>query len=111
MITRSLQRSAARSWRESSSKYGGRSWPLAAVMLCNFTSVVFFGGSLMLFAVALIETVFLLLNPGLFTWFGSEAARALVSYGAIAFFASIFPMLLTAGINRLYRRRCRSCGR
>ena len=60
---------------------------------------------------ALIETAFALANPDQFTWFGPEAARALIGYGAIAFFASIFPMALTAGINKLYRQRCKTCGR
>ena len=50
-----IHRAVAASWRLSSARYGGRSWPLAAVMLSNLTSVVLFGGGLMLILVATAE--------------------------------------------------------
>ena len=111
MLTRAVQRGIASSWRQSSAHYGGRSWPLALVMLSNLAATTLFGGSLMLFLVALAETVYAILSPDGFTWFGPEAAQALIAYGAIAFVGSVVPMLLTMGINRLYRRRCKTCGR
>ena len=111
MLTRAVKRGVASSWRQSSAHYGGRSWPLAAVMVSNLAATTLFGGSLMLFLVAFIEMLYARLNPDEFTWFGPEAAMALVSYGAVAFVSSIVPMLITAGINKLYRRRCKTCGR
>ena len=111
MLTRAVQRGMARSWRQSSAHYGGRSWPLALVMLSNLAAVTLFGGAILLFLVALIEMLYARLNPDEFTWFGPEAAMALVSYGAVAFVGSIVPMLVTMVINKLYRRRCKTCGR
>ncbi len=111
MISGMLQRSAASSWRQSSAKYGGRSWPLLVVMVSNLIATTLFGGSIMLFLVAATETVYAYVNPGTFTWFAPEAAQALVGYGAIAFLASVLPVLLTIGINHRYRRKCKSCGR
>lgn len=111
MLTRAVTRGVARSWRQSSSYYGGRSWPLALVMLSNLAAVTLFGGALMLFLVAFVEMLYARLNPDEFTWFGPEAAMALITYGAIAFVGSIVPMLVTAGINKVHRRRCKTCGR
>ena len=110
MITRAFQRGAAKSWRTSSAKYGGRSWPLVAVMISNLTATTLFGGSLMLCLVVATETVYALVNPSKFTWFSAEASSALVGYAVIAFFSSAMPILITIGINKLYRRRCRTCG-
>ncbi len=111
MITRSVKRGIASSWRQSSAHYGGRNWPLAAVMLCNLTATTLFGGSLMLLLVALVETTYAAANPDRFTWFSVGAAQALLSYAAIAFFGSLVPMLATMVLNRIYRRRCKTCKR
>ena len=106
-----IHRTIAASWKLSSARYGGRSWPLAAVMLSNLTSVVLFGGGLMLILVATAEYLYLLTSPERYTWFTGEAWRALTAYGAVAFFASLVPVFVTGRLNAAFRRRCRTCGR
>ena len=83
-----IHRAVAASWKLSSARYGGSSWCLAAVMLSNLTSVVLFGGGLMLIAVATAEYCYALMSPERYTWFTGEAWRALTGYGAVAFCAS-----------------------
>ena len=111
MLTRALQKGAANSWRSSSARYGGRTWPLAVVIACNLAATTLFGGSVAILLVTATETLYAVMHPDKFTWFNADAASALVGYAALAFFASIFPILLSIGINRRYRRRCRTCGR
>ncbi len=106
-----IQRAVAASWKLSSARYGGRSWPLAAVMLSNLMSVVLFGGGLMLILVATAEYCYALMSPERYTWFTGEAWRALTGYGAVAFFASVVPVFVTGRLNAAFRRRCRTCDR
>ena len=111
MITRSLQRGAARGWRMSAARYDGRTGLLLAVMISNLTAVTLFGGGIMLLVVVGIEFTYSLVRPESATWFSSEAASALAGYGGICFVTSVVPMAMTNMINRFYRRRCRTCGR
>ena len=106
-----IHRAFAASWQLSSVKYGGRSWCLAAVMLSNLTSVVLFGGGLMLILVAAAEYCYALTSPERYTWFTGEVLRALIAYGTVAFFASFVPVFVTGRLNAAFRRRCRTCGR
>ena len=106
-----IHRAVAASWKLSSARYGGSSWCLAAVMLSNLTSVVLFGGGLMLIAVATAEYCYALMSPERYTWFTGEAWRALTGYGAVAFFASVVPVFVTGRLNAAFRRRCRTCDR
>ena len=106
-----IHRAVAASWKLSSASYGGRAWCLAAVMLSNLTSVVLFGGGLMLIGVATAEYLYILMSPERYTWFTGEACRALTVYGAVAFFASLVPVFVTGRLNAAFRRRCRTCGR
>ena len=106
-----IHRAVAASWKLSSASYGGRAWCLAAVMLSNLTSVVLFGGGLMLVTVATAEYLYILMSPERYTWFTGEAWRALTGYGAVAFFASLVPVFVTGRLNAAFRRRCRTCGR
>ena len=111
MLTRALQRGAASGWRQSSAHYGGRSWPLFVVVICNLSAVTLFGGAVMLLVVAGVETAYTILASDQATWFSAEAGSALAGYSGISFVASIVPMVATWAINRMYRRRCKSCGR
>lgn len=111
MLTRALQKGAANSWRMSSAKYGGRTWPLVVLIASNLAATTLFGGSLAILLVTATETLYALLNPDRFSWFSAEASSALIGYAAIAFFGSMFPILLSIGINRRYRLRCKNCGR
>ena len=111
MITKSLQRGAARGWRMSAARYDGRTGLLLAVMISNLTAVTLFGGGIMLLLVVAIEFAYSLVRPDNATWFSTEAASALAGYGGICFVASVVPIGLTSMINRFYRRRCRTCGR
>ena len=77
MLKRSLQRSAANSWRASSAKYDGRTGLLVAVMISNLTAVTLFGGGIMLLLVTGIEFTYSLVRPESATWFSSEAGSAL----------------------------------
>ena len=106
-----IQRAVAASWKLSSARYGGRDWCLAAVMLSNLTSVILFGGGLMLIVVATTEYCYALMSPERYTWFTGEAWRALAGYGTVAFFASFVPVFVTGRLNAAFRRRCRTCGR
>ncbi len=106
-----IHRAVAASWKLSSARYGGGSWPLAAVMLSNLTSVVLFGGGLMLIGVATAEYLYFLTSPERYTWFTGAAWRALTAYGAVAFIASVVPAFVTGRLNAAFRRRCRTCGR
>ena len=106
-----IQRAVAASWKLSSARYGGRSWCLAAVMLSNLTSVVLFGGGLMLILVATAEYFYTFMFPERYTWFTGEAWRSLTAYGTVAFFASVVPVFVTGRLNAAFRRRCRTCGR
>ena len=65
----------------------------------------------MLLVVAGVETAYAILASDKATWFSAEAGSALAGYGGICFVASIVPMVATWAINRMYRRRCKSCGR
>ena len=111
MLQREVGRALAAPWKQSSAKYGGRTWPLVAVMLSNLTAVVFFGGGLMLCAVAGLEAVYSQASPDAATWFTHEAGVALRGYGITAFLGSVVPMAITVVINRRYRNRCKTCGR
>ena len=111
MLTRALQRGAASGWRQSSAHYGGRSGLLALVMISNLAAVTLFGGAVMLLVVAGVETAYAILASDKATWFSAEAGSALAGYAAICFVASIIPVVITAAINRMYRRRCKTCGR
>lgn len=111
MITKSLQRGAARGWRASAAKYDGRAGLLVAVMISNLTAVTLFGGGVMLLLVVGTEFTYSLVRPESATWFSSEAGSALAGYGGICFVASVVPIGFTSMINRFYRRRCKTCGR
>ncbi len=91
--------------------YGGRSWPLVVVMFSNLAATILFGGGLMLLAVAAVETVYSASDPDAHTWFTAAASGALTGLGITSLLSSAGPMILTASINKIFRRRCRTCGR
>ena len=111
MLTKIPQRALASVWKQSSLHYGGRNWPLAVVMLSNLSATILFGGGLTLLIVAAVETIYSSSNPGAHTWLTAEASGALTGLGAAFLLASAGPMILTASINRMFRRRCKTCGR
>ena len=111
MMIRALQRGIASGWKQSSVYYGGRTWPLVVVMFSNFGATTLFGGGIMLLGVAAVETGYLAIAPTSHSWFTSEVSAVLTAYGFLSLLASAVPILATAGINKLYRRRCKTCGR
>ena len=111
MIMSPVKRALASVWRQSSTHYGGRSWPLAVVMLSNLSATVLFGGGLMLLIVAAVETIYAASNPDALSWFTAEASTAITGLGVASLLSSAGPMILTASINKLLRRRCGKCGR
>lgn len=111
MLTKQVNRGIASVWRQSSMHYGGRSWPLAVVMVSNLSATILFGGGLTLLIVAAVETIYSSSNTGAHTWFTAETSGALTGLGVAFLLSSAGPMILTASINKLFRRHCKTCGR
>lgn len=82
-------------WLKSAHWYGGRTWPLALVMMLNLVAVTLFGGGVMLLLLGLAD----------------YTGRSMVTIAALSLGVSLVPMATTALLNRKYRRRCQTCGR